>query len=60
MAGNSIYYLDVAKDFYIALNNLYNDKNGCFSSSQLNISPKSSLYIFGESFGGKYVPAIVA
>ena len=45
-------------DFYKALNELYNNKNGCFSSENLNIKPDSPLFIFGESYAGKYVPAI--
>jgi vitellogenic carboxypeptidase-like protein len=51
---------DVGRDFYKALDNLYNNPNGCFSSSYLNIKSTSSLYIFGESYAGKYVPAIAA
>lgn len=47
---------DVAKDFYTALDQLYNNKNGCFN--QLGIKPSQNLIIFGESYGGKYAPAI--
>ena len=51
---------DVAKDFYEALFQLYNNRNGCFSSSNLNISPSSPLYIFGQEYAGKFAPAIAA
>lgn len=47
---------DVANDFWVALNNLYNNANGCFK--KLNFSPSQDLIIFGESYAGKYVPAI--
>jgi vitellogenic carboxypeptidase-like protein len=49
---------DVAQDFYNALYTLYNDAKGCFSN--LNIKPDAPLFIFGESYAGKYVPAIGA
>lgn len=47
---------DVATDFYEALRQLYQDSNGCFH--KLNIQPSQKLVIFGESYGGKYAPAI--
>lgn len=47
---------DVASDFYNALLNLYQNSNGCFK--QLNILPSQDLFIIGESYAGKYVPAI--
>lgn len=50
--------IDMANDFYYALDQLYNNKSGCFHSDHLNISAHSSLFIFGESYGGKYAPAI--
>jgi vitellogenic carboxypeptidase-like protein len=50
--------LEVAADFYIALEQLYNNENGCFHSKNLNIPGSSPLFIFGESYAGKYVPAI--
>lgn len=46
----------MAEDFYEALINLYQDSNGCFK--QLNILPSYDLFIIGESYAGKYVPAI--
>jgi len=49
---------EVASDFYNALHELYINPSGCFSS--LGISPSSDLFIFGESYAGKYVPAIAA
>jgi hypothetical protein len=50
--------LEVAADFYYALDQLYNNANGCFNSKNLNILGGSPLFIFGESYAGKYVPAI--
>lgn len=47
---------EVANDFWVALDNLYNNGNGCFK--KLNISPSQDLIIFGESYAGKYAPAI--
>ena len=47
---------DVAQDFWLALNELYLTNNGCFK--KLNISPSQDLFIFGESYAGKYAPAI--
>lgn len=47
---------DVANDFYNALYQLYENSNGCFK--QLGISEFQDLIIFGESYAGKYVPAI--
>jgi len=49
---------DVAEDFYNALFTLYNDGKGCFNN--LGIKPDAPLFIFGESYAGKYVPAIAA
>lgn len=49
---------DVANDFFNALHVLYQDSKGCFNS--LGIKPDSPLFIFGESYAGKYVPAIAA
>ena len=39
--------LDVANDFYYALNQLYNNVEGCFGSNNLNIPPTAPLFIFG-------------
>lgn len=50
--------LEVAEDFYRALNELYNGGKGCFSNQYFGISPDSPLIIFGESYAGKYGPAI--
>lgn len=36
---------DVARDFWNALNELYNNGNGCFK--RLNFSPSQDLFIFG-------------
>ena len=47
---------EVANDFYYALKELYQNSNGCFK--KLNFSPSQDLIIFGESYGGKYAPAI--
>lgn len=47
---------DVSNDFYAALKELYTNPKGCFNS--LGIKPDSKLIIFGESYGGKYAPAI--
>jgi vitellogenic carboxypeptidase-like protein/serine carboxypeptidase 1 len=35
---------------------MYNSASGCFKS--LGITGDSNLFIFGESYAGKYVPAI--
>jgi len=35
---------------------LYQNSNGCFK--KLNFSPSQDLIIFGESYAGKYAPAI--
>ena len=58
MDGNSSPSIEMANDFYYALDQLYNNKSGCFHSEHLGISPNSSLFLFGESYGGKYAPAI--
>ena len=47
----------MADDFYRALEELYGSK-GCFGAGHFNISPASPLVIFGESYAGKYAPAI--
>lgn len=47
---------DVANDFWNALDQLYNNNNGCFN--KLGIKPTQDLIIFGESYAGKYAPAI--
>lgn len=47
---------EVANDFYYALKELYQNTNGCFK--KLGISPSQDVIIFGESYGGKYAPAI--
>lgn len=47
---------DVANDFYNALTELYNNPKGCFSI--LGITGNHPLFIFGESYAGKYAPAI--
>lgn len=47
---------DVANDFWNALNELYNSNNGCFK--KLGITGSQDLIIFGESYAGKYAPAI--
>jgi carboxypeptidase C (cathepsin A) len=47
---------EVANDFYSALDQLYNNPNGCFK--KLGILGSHPLFIFGESYAGKYAPAI--
>jgi len=49
--------VEVAEDFYRALYELYHDR-GCFSNQYFAIPGSSPLVIFGESYGGKYAPAI--
>eukprot|EP00178_Gracilaria_changii_P027583 TRINITY_DN8909_c0_g1_i1.p1 TRINITY_DN8909_c0_g1~~TRINITY_DN8909_c0_g1_i1.p1 ORF type:complete len:186 (-),score=1.00 TRINITY_DN8909_c0_g1_i1:381-938(-) len=46
----------LATDFYNALKELYQNSNGCFN--KLGITGDSPLIVFGESYGGKYSPAI--
>ncbi|KAL4430212.1 hypothetical protein ABPG74_014771 [Tetrahymena malaccensis] len=47
----------VADQFYHALNELYENANGCFN--QLGLKAESSpLFIYGESYAGKYIPSI--
>jgi len=47
---------DVAKDFYYALKELYFNPNGCFF--KVGITGDKPLFVFGESYAGKYAPAI--
>jgi carboxypeptidase C (cathepsin A) len=47
---------DVATDFYYALKELYQNQNGCLN--KIGITPDLPLFIFGESYAGKYAPAI--
>lgn len=47
---------DVAADFYYALNELYFNQNGCFN--KLGFTGANPLYVFGQSYAGKYAPAI--
>ena len=47
---------EVADDFYVALKELYFNSKGCFN--QLGITGDKPLFIFGESYAGKYAPAI--
>lgn len=47
---------DVANDFWSALGELYNNPKGCFN--KVNITGNLPLFIFGESYAGKYAPAI--
>ncbi len=49
---------EVAKDFYYALGELYKSDQGCFN--ELKIAPSQNLFIFGESYAGKYVPEIAS
>lgn len=47
---------DVADDFYYALKELYMNPNGCFN--KLGFTGANPLFVFGESYAGKYAPAI--
>lgn len=47
---------DVADDFYYALTELYTNQNGCFK--KIGFSYDHPLFLFGESYAGKYAPAI--
>jgi carboxypeptidase C (cathepsin A) len=55
---NYIINSEAAEDFYYALDQLYNNPAGCFSSGNLAIPASAPFVIFGESYAGKYVPAI--
>lgn len=46
---------DMAALFYFALSELYTANDGCFKKLNMTNSP---LFIFGESYAGKYIPAI--
>ena len=46
----------MASDFYHALKELYQSPNGCFQ--HLNIKGSNTLFVFGESYGGKFAPCI--
>ncbi len=47
---------EVAIDAYEALKELYNSQSGCFQ--KLGIRGDHPLFIVGQSYGGKYAPAI--
>ena len=47
---------DVANDFYYALTELYTKSEGCLN--KVGITGNHPLFIFGESYAGKYAPAI--
>lgn len=47
---------EVAADFYVALKELYQNPNGCFN--KIGITGNHPLFVFGESYAGKYAPAI--
>lgn len=47
---------DVSNDFWNALIQLYQTPQGCFN--KLGITGNHPLFIFGESYAGKYAPAI--
>ncbi len=46
----------VADDFYVALRELFQNSNACLF--QLNFKVNHEIVIFGESYAGKYAPAI--
>ena len=43
----NLFILEVANDFYYALDQLYNNQSGCFHKNNLNIPANSSLFIVG-------------
>lgn len=47
---------EVANDFYYALTELYTKPDGCFK--KIGITGDKPLFVFGESYAGKYAPAI--
>jgi hypothetical protein len=47
MVNYFYYILDVANDFYFALNQLYNTNDGCFNINNLNILNTAPIFIFG-------------
>lgn len=49
----------VAEQFSHALNELYNSPDGCFNQLGLNAND-TPLFLYGESYAGKYTPSIAA
>ncbi len=47
---------ELANDFYQALTELYLNPEGCFQ--KIGIKGEHPLFVFGQSYGGKYAPAI--